>query len=278
MDKKEWYKERLKDPRWKEKREDILRRNKGVCERCGKRKASNVHHRYYTGSKDPWDYPNSALVALCAYCHTLQHYHNPISTFIKKEGSPDLQHCNAIENLAKRRARNAKKNKKAIDAFHKHMAQIAEQEPPVTDNKYILHRPKLGNKISDLLELAMKSGIPFHYNYNHPTLVNPDTNRRVYIPIFFPNEKRAIFTDVSDVKCSWCEANGVNFIFYPNEGDIFLMLKDFIVTGSRYYETYLAFKEDRDFDREIRDALKDIKPISEIEYMRRRINQRDKRK
>lgn len=33
----------------------------------------NVHHQYYVKDRKPWDYPDFALVTLCAKCHAERH-------------------------------------------------------------------------------------------------------------------------------------------------------------------------------------------------------------
>ncbi len=59
----------LKDARWREKRERIVKRCKGECENCNKKIALDVHHCYYRWGRYPWQYPDAALLALCRSCH-----------------------------------------------------------------------------------------------------------------------------------------------------------------------------------------------------------------
>jgi len=33
----------------------------------------HVHHLYYVKGRDPWEYPDFALVPLCDDCHAFQH-------------------------------------------------------------------------------------------------------------------------------------------------------------------------------------------------------------
>lgn len=64
------YSEKLQDFRWKEKRERILARCNNRCEECGKSFSSlDVHHCYYRYGRQPWQYPDGALLALCKTCH-----------------------------------------------------------------------------------------------------------------------------------------------------------------------------------------------------------------
>jgi len=65
------YGEKLKDPRWQKKRLKILVRDEWTCQVCFDDKSSlSVHHCYYEKGKDPWDYPDEALVTLCEDCHS----------------------------------------------------------------------------------------------------------------------------------------------------------------------------------------------------------------
>lgn len=66
------YQEKLQDPRWKEKRLEILNRDNFTCQMCGsENKQLQVHHKYYKKS-EPWDYYNDALITLCCDCHSLE--------------------------------------------------------------------------------------------------------------------------------------------------------------------------------------------------------------
>lgn len=68
------YKEKLLDPRWQRKRLEILSRNDFCCEDCGTDESTlHVHHRYYLKGKNPWEYEDDALVALCENCHAVDH-------------------------------------------------------------------------------------------------------------------------------------------------------------------------------------------------------------
>jgi len=72
--KRSTYWEKLRDPRWQKKRLRILEASNFECAACGDgTETLHVHHRYYERARDPWDYPDSALVALCEGCHQVQH-------------------------------------------------------------------------------------------------------------------------------------------------------------------------------------------------------------
>lgn len=47
-----------------------MARDMFTCYHCNSETNTlNVHHRYYIYGNDPWDYPDDALVTLCAGCH-----------------------------------------------------------------------------------------------------------------------------------------------------------------------------------------------------------------
>jgi hypothetical protein len=67
------YMEKLNDPRWLMKRCDIIARDKGTCQSCGDTEGiMQVHHEYYQDGRDPWDYPDNALILLCKGCHSVE--------------------------------------------------------------------------------------------------------------------------------------------------------------------------------------------------------------
>lgn len=64
------YREKLLDPRWQKKRLEILTRDNFTCQHCAStEKTLHVHHHGYWQNLDPWEYPDAALVTLCAECH-----------------------------------------------------------------------------------------------------------------------------------------------------------------------------------------------------------------
>jgi 5-methylcytosine-specific restriction endonuclease McrA len=66
-----WY---LGSAFWRERREFILERANYTCEKCGKRRATEVHHLTYIRvfQELPAD-----LVALCKPCHAEIHWRQP---------------------------------------------------------------------------------------------------------------------------------------------------------------------------------------------------------
>jgi hypothetical protein len=71
------YSEKFKDPRWQKKRLEILERDEFTCQLCGDKESTlHVHHWYYEKGKDPWEYPDMALITLCEDCHKERHANN----------------------------------------------------------------------------------------------------------------------------------------------------------------------------------------------------------
>jgi len=67
------YSKKLKDPRWQQKRVEILERDNFTCQLCGDKKTTLiVHHKEYKKC-EPWDYHNDMLVTLCEDCHKKLH-------------------------------------------------------------------------------------------------------------------------------------------------------------------------------------------------------------
>ena len=63
------YSRKLNDPRWKQKRLEIIERAGGKCEGCGRRGPLEVHHCAYLPGREPWDYDADLLMAMCRGCH-----------------------------------------------------------------------------------------------------------------------------------------------------------------------------------------------------------------
>jgi len=78
---KQTYYEKLKDPRWQRKRLEVMNRAHFLCEKCyNENNTLNVHHLYYMSKRDPWDYPDFALICICNECHADEH-ENKFNTF-----------------------------------------------------------------------------------------------------------------------------------------------------------------------------------------------------
>jgi 5-methylcytosine-specific restriction endonuclease McrA len=75
------YGEKLFDPRWKERRQKILKRDQHRCVICQQAGGKlEIHHKQYHFIKrlmkhvDPWDYHDRYLITLCESCHRRGHY------------------------------------------------------------------------------------------------------------------------------------------------------------------------------------------------------------
>ncbi len=68
--KKETYLDLLKNPKWQQKRLQILERDKFKCQDCGDDESTlHVHHKIYYSDRKPWEYKDSELITLCEGCH-----------------------------------------------------------------------------------------------------------------------------------------------------------------------------------------------------------------
>jgi hypothetical protein len=68
------YAEKLRDPRWRERRLEILERAQFRCEECGEEAVTlHVHHKVYRRGAEPWEYFDHELIALCEGCHADRH-------------------------------------------------------------------------------------------------------------------------------------------------------------------------------------------------------------
>ena len=79
-----------KSMRWKKKREQILRRDKYMCQDCkryGKRvDATEVHHIKHVDEYPELAFDSSNLISLCAACHNKRHPEKGGNKFRKKRG------------------------------------------------------------------------------------------------------------------------------------------------------------------------------------------------
>lgn len=64
------YSQYLLSPRWREKRERVMRRANGICEGCGVAPAAQVHHLTYVRIYEEMLFD---LVAICVPCHESVH-------------------------------------------------------------------------------------------------------------------------------------------------------------------------------------------------------------
>lgn len=79
------YEDQLLDPRWKAKRQEIIDRDWGMCQKCMTSKNLDVHHKQYITGRMAWEYEDFYLITLCRTCHLEEHQTKEI-----KVGGPDL--------------------------------------------------------------------------------------------------------------------------------------------------------------------------------------------
>lgn len=53
----------------------------------------HVHHKYYIKDKLPWDYPDDALITMCAMCHFEFHQNNYVDIFDQLGNKLQLNPC-----------------------------------------------------------------------------------------------------------------------------------------------------------------------------------------
>ena len=64
------YKEKLRDPRWQQKRLRVMERDGWTCKVCGDKSTTlNVHHKRYQKGAEPWEYGDEKLMTICEACH-----------------------------------------------------------------------------------------------------------------------------------------------------------------------------------------------------------------
>jgi 5-methylcytosine-specific restriction endonuclease McrA len=81
------YSELLQNPKWFDKRDEILKRDEYQCRCCSKQSNLQVHHRQYhfikkaNEFKKPWEYTDRYLITLCNSCHSLGHLKLKVPVF-----------------------------------------------------------------------------------------------------------------------------------------------------------------------------------------------------
>ena len=85
---KSMYFENLKNPKWFEKRKEVIARDKNCCQNCGSTEKLRVHHKQYHIYKKgnifqkPWKYKNDKLITLCSECHKIGHKKFKVPVFL----------------------------------------------------------------------------------------------------------------------------------------------------------------------------------------------------
>lgn len=83
------YSDLLNTEEWRNKRLKIIKRDNCRCIYCSNRFHLHVHHKYYSAYPngvlvDPWNYPDDALITLCAYCHQRVHARKKIKVYYRR--------------------------------------------------------------------------------------------------------------------------------------------------------------------------------------------------
>jgi hypothetical protein len=53
----------------------------------------HVHHTYYFFGRNPWEYPDEALITLCSHCHSDFHENHVVEWFVAGDNSIKLTPC-----------------------------------------------------------------------------------------------------------------------------------------------------------------------------------------
>ncbi|MGN6438511.1 MAG: HNH endonuclease [Agriterribacter sp.] len=70
MNKGYYYPDRLNTPQWQKRRLEIITRDNCTCRYCSDQSTKlDIHHKYYITGKEPYEYPDEALVSACKPCH-----------------------------------------------------------------------------------------------------------------------------------------------------------------------------------------------------------------
>lgn len=68
------YSEKLRHPKWQQKRLRILERDGFKCRHCNSAdRPLHAHHIQYEHGREPWEYPDTMLVTYCEDCHSKWH-------------------------------------------------------------------------------------------------------------------------------------------------------------------------------------------------------------
>lgn len=88
------YSEKLRHPKWQEKRLQILKRDEFCCQLCSDKETElHVHHFRYKKGNNPWEYHDDELVTYCKNCHFItEKYKNMVVFEIKYINNHYLVH------------------------------------------------------------------------------------------------------------------------------------------------------------------------------------------
>lgn len=137
---KEEYIKALKSPKWKAKRQIILKRDEYKCVKCDCKENLHVHHTYYIKDKMPWEVPNDCLITLCKSCHKKEHEGKNISTFVRDVKKPKVVKTPKKVKQKKKSHNNLSKEdrelqKKYDDLKSKNKLPDFNYKPPIFQKK-----------------------------------------------------------------------------------------------------------------------------------------------
>lgn len=230
------YKESLKSPLWKEKRDIILARDGHTCRRCGS-DAQAVHHRYYLNrTTEPWDYPDSALLSLCHRCHEREHKIKPISDFLfipeeqrdfvnfpdapKKRKFKEIPlsklpiKCRIAEiqrKVKESKDKRASYSKYCEGLFDEMLFNISNHEA-YSDIQYFTNKPVLNGKNLTLFKSLLDRNILFVYQPNMANFVEGVTPKMVQY--YLPTYNKVILNDnATPMDIRWCEIYSIRWLY-----------------------------------------------------------------
>ncbi len=106
------YNVKLRDPRWQARRMEIIRKAGFRCEDCGRVSPwFEVHHCCYIRGREPWEYDDELLMALCHDCHQF------------RQGREEALHI--VLGMVTRHTRIAELEGQVWDAIHDGMLNAA---------------------------------------------------------------------------------------------------------------------------------------------------------
>ena len=93
------YYELLKNPRWKQRRLEILEIDDWKCKRCGIDEDLQVHHLHYRKGLLPWEYEDDELMVVCKECHENIHSFEDELEELSKNCISEIVHGKVIDEF-----------------------------------------------------------------------------------------------------------------------------------------------------------------------------------
>jgi hypothetical protein len=119
------YSLKLKDPKWISRAKEIRKRDGHKCTKCFVDNVElHVHHKYYLLNKDPWDYPDDALITLCPICHSKEHEGKSISSFTKISKKKQRKRERKKKREQERLIRKKKNQPINISVYHQPQTRV----------------------------------------------------------------------------------------------------------------------------------------------------------